>query len=284
MELSEVTVQTTASLRLPWQETLVLPVGDLQLGAPGCDIDRFKRHMEWGMEHGAYFLGMGDYVDVASPSNRQAIRSIDVYDSVTEQLEEGAAAKVGQFLDLVRGSEGRWLGLLEGHHFWPFMDGTTSDVRIAQQLRAPFLGTCAFVRLRFADKSNHKLTCTIWCHHGSGSGSAQAAPLTKLERLVGWFEADIYLMGHYSRKGALPVSRLYMADGGRLRHKKLILASTGGFVKAYDQGSRVSSPYARGGYAERGLMTPTALGGVGLYIRPARDSNGNARLDLTAEV
>ena len=71
-----------------------------------------------------------------------------------------------------------------------------------------------------------------------------------------------------------------MTDKGKLRHKKVILAATGGFVKAYEQGAKVGGVNARGGYAERGLMPPTALGGVGLYIRPARNSDGSTRLDL----
>ena len=283
MELIQATVNTVAAKRLPWREVLVLPVGDLQLGAPGADLDRFKRHIQWGIEHDAYFLGMGDYVDVASPSNRQALKAAHVYDSVEEALEEVAANAVEKFLSLTKGSEGRWLGVLEGHHFWPFMDGTTSDTRIASALKAPFLGTCAFVRLKFADDSQHRITCTIWAHHGEGSGATQAAPLNKLERIVTAFDADVYLIGHYSRKSTAPMSRLYMTDKGTLKHKKLILAATGGFVKAYEQGSKLQGR-ARGGYAERGMMTPVALGAPVLYIRPARNSDGSTRLDLNCEV
>ena len=68
MELIQATVDTVAAKRLPWREVLVLPVGDLQLGAPGADLDRFKRHIQWGIEHDAYFLGVGGFADLSPPS------------------------------------------------------------------------------------------------------------------------------------------------------------------------------------------------------------------------
>ena len=61
MEISVDIPKTTASWSLPMEEVRLLPIGDLQYGTDGFDRDRFERHISWGMDVGAYFVGMGDY-------------------------------------------------------------------------------------------------------------------------------------------------------------------------------------------------------------------------------
>ena len=290
MELVESVVETKASASLPWEETLIMPLGDIQLGAEGCDESKLRGYIEWGMKHGAYFLGMGDYVDVASPSNRQVLRSANLYDSVQDALEEAADSAVQRFLKLVKGTEGRWLGLLEGHHYFEFQDGTTSDTRIAQALKAPFLGSCAFLRLKFAgrSKSQGRTGCTIWCHHGQGGGSKVSAPLNKLENLMHAFDADVYLIGHQHKLVAAPIDQLYMTQKKpyTIKHRTKIIACTGSFLRGYTAGSK-RGLRAQGGYVEKKMLTPVALGGVMLHIRPVRTQVGGreeTRLDLNIEL
>lgn len=276
MEIAEIAVETVASATLPWDETILMAMGDFQYGAQGCDIDRIQRDVEWGMKHGAYFLGMGEYLDIASPSNRMKIKTAGFYDSTIDALEEIAQKKGEEFLALVKGSEDRWIGLLEGHHLYEFQDGTTSDTRIAQALRAPFLGTCAFIRLRFARNKHSRVTATIWAHHGAGGGQKAAAPLNKLENLMPYFDADIYLIGHQHKKVGAPIDQLYMTKKRPydIRHRTKIIAGTGGYLKGYWKGSKVGGGfYPRGGYVERGMRNPVALGCVVLYIRPVHKGN-----------
>ena len=89
MELAN--VETLAGRKLPFRETVIIPIGDLQLhldsegGTGPCDFDRFKEVIEWGVENDAYYIGMGDFVDFASPSNRAKMQASiaggDFYDS-----------------------------------------------------------------------------------------------------------------------------------------------------------------------------------------------------------
>ena len=289
MEFTECVPQTRKALTLPWQETLVMPVGDVQLGAQGVATERLQRHIQWGLEQGAYFLGMGDYVDVMSPSNRAAWRSVKRYDSVTNAMTEKAEEHLAEFLRLVDGSAGRWLGLLEGHHYFDFEDGTTSDTRICQALGAPFLGTCAAVILRFhREHSNSSLRCIIWAHHGVGSSKRQAGPLNKLEDVMGWFEADVYLMGHMTKKPAAPKPRLYVSATPpyHLVAKKKYIAGTGGFYEGYLAGSLdPTHKRPQGGYVEQKLLDPVAMGGIVVKIRPVHSSGADGdRLDLNVEI
>ena len=313
MEIISTRVDTQKALYLPLEETVIMPVGDIHYSGGGdndpCDVDRFKRHLEWGMKRKAYFLGMGDGLDIMSPSNRKALLRADLYDSTQDLIENMGGALVEKFLQLVKGTEDRWLGWLQGHHYYEFEDGTTSDTRICQALRAPFLGDCAFVRLNFIGpvgpeaaarrtekqgarpivaKRNIKAGCTIWCHHGTGGGRLVSAPLNLLEHVIKVFEADIYLIGHQHKKVAAPMDRIYVNWRTRspsLRHRRVIIACTGGFLRGYMQGIRRQGR-SQGTYVEKRLLSPTALGGIAIYARPRRDTREGMdryHLDLGVE-
>ena len=149
MEIIDIMPETRRALTLPWEEVTICPIGDIQFGAQGVEADRLRRHIEWGLGQGAYFIGMGDYVDVMSPSNREAWRSVRRYDAMTQAMQEKAEEHIVGVLKLLEGTTGRWLGLLQGHHYFDFEDGTTSDTRLAAALKSPFLGTCGVMVLRF---------------------------------------------------------------------------------------------------------------------------------------
>jgi len=247
------------------------PIGDVQLaGKQGSNgLDHFKRHLDFVMnQENPWLFGLGDYVDVASPSGRQKIKSAAFYDSVEEALTDSAERHIDQFLDAVKGTEGRWIGMLEGHHFYEFSDGTTSDTRICQALKTNFLGTSAMFRIPVSrGRSTHTSLCTIWCHHGVGSGNRATAPVTKLETLMSGFDADIFVMGHMSKKAAAPIDQLFINKKGELDHRTKMLVGSGGFAQGYQQGSQSAAGNARGSYVEVGMMKPVALGAPVLYLQ-----------------
>jgi len=289
MELLDIEVTGRKALTLPWQEVQILPLGDVQLGSEGVAKKKLRNYIEWALDQkNVYFIGMGDYIDILSPSNRRAWQSAQLYESVRKGLEDKAQEYVSDFLELVKGSEGRWLGLVEGHHFFEFEDGTTSDTRIAQGLKTAFLGTCAFVRLRFkGDGHAGQLACTMWVHHGAGGGLTPHSPLARLLHVMHYFDADIYLIGHQTKKPAVKVPYLYMSSKPpyQLIAKHKILAGTGGFSEGYMQGSQSVSGRPQGGYVEQRMLSPVALGAVLLKIRPVYgDETRGDRLDINVEI
>ena len=282
MELVQHLIPTTSSDTLPWPEAMVMPIGDVQCGIPQCDEDRLRRHIEWGLEHNAFFLGMGDYADMANPTDRKKLISANLNDTTTQAITEKAEADVERFLSLVKGTEGRWLGLLQGHHYMTFSDGTTSDTRIAKVLNAPFLGDSAIVRLVLCHGTVAQpigVTCDIFVRHGSGSSTTEASALTKVYRDAAVWEADIYLHGHHHRKVATKKPRTYMDGGGILRHRNTIMAVTGSFLRGYLQSSQTNGR-AGGSYVEAMGLPPVTLGGIILYVRAAETNNGEGRLDI----
>ena len=67
MELSS--VEHLTNKPLDWKETLIIPIGDIQLqqNRDVVDLDRLREVIEYGVKHNAWFVGMGDFVDMESP-------------------------------------------------------------------------------------------------------------------------------------------------------------------------------------------------------------------------
>jgi hypothetical protein len=256
-------------------QILVMPVGDIQWAGMPQEIalGMLKRHIKWGVEQGAYFIGMGDYIDTFSPSNRARLTSAGLYDTAMKVTDKMTKDLVDEIYDeALAPSKGRWLGLLEGHHFNEFRDGTTTDQYLSQKLDAKFLGTSAYVRLSFHNGTKRGATL-IWCHHGVGGGGTMGGSLNKLENLAKSWEADIYLLGHDTKKVGAPidyVKPIFPNNGAppRLVHRTRIIARTGGFLKGYIPGNK-HGQVPRGNYVEQAMLNPVALGGVLVKITPA---------------
>ena len=258
-----------------------MPIGDVQCGVKACDEERLQRHVEWGLEHGAIFLGMGDYVDMAAPSDRTRLRKAGLYDTVTEAIAEKAEADIGRFLKLVSGSKGKWLGLLQGHHYMVFNDGTTSDTRIAKALDAAFLGDCAVVRIQLEDSG---VVADVLCHHGQGSTASEAGALTAVMKFgAGFGHADVVLNGHHHKKVATKKPRPYYDGAGHFTSRNTVYAVTGSFLRGYLSCSQ-SEGRPGGGYVEKRMLPPVALGGIVIRLRVKPSADGGERLDLDVEL
>lgn len=277
------------------EKILIMPIGDIQWSGRDSEVamGMLKRHVQWGVDKGAYFIGMGDYIDFMSPSNRARFQNAGLYDTTIKSVDDKARSLIEDlWLKVLKPSRGRWLGLLEGHHFHQYRDGTTTDQELAGLLDAPFLGSSAFVRLVLRMSKTRQAPVTIWCHHGVGGGGMLGAPLNKLEKLLTSWEADIYLMGHHHKKVAGPIDRIEPAWGGGRRgeaslvHRTKIIACTGSFLKGY-AANDADGKVPRGGYVEQKMLNPVALGGILVTIRPrwANTNDGSGWIpDLTVSL
>ena len=273
----------------------IMPLGDLQLDPKlrsrprAADIKRFRRAVDWGLANDAYFLGMGDYVDVASPSNRKVLDKArgDLYDNATDMLDEAAAQTQDELHELLADTRGRWLGLLSGHHLWDYRDGKpgNTDTRLADFLGCPHLGTSAFINVRFPPNGRHAApSFRIWAHHGLGGGKLLATPLNQLEHVLKAFEADLYFVGHHHKAVAAKYPILTTEGGERggaskLVHRDRILACTGSFLRGYLQGNKRGS-IAQGSYVEAGMMNPVSLGCVSVSCTPRYTRDGYSRVEF----
>jgi len=235
---------------------VVAPIGDFQWsGANGSTAqDHLKRHIDRCLALDAWFLGMGDYIDFMSPSNRARQKAAGLYDTAEDVLEDAAGSLVNEVFErFLTPTVGRWIGLLEGHHFFEF-GGRTSDMLLAEKLKTKHLGSSCFAHLK-------PCGVTLWAHHGQGGGMLPSAPLNKLYHVAAGLEgADVYLMGHTTKASAVRLSRPQPTWGktSDLVHRDIFLVNTGGFSKSSVVGHRRGN-IPRGDYAEQGMMTPSPL-------------------------
>ena len=276
---------------------LIIPLGDIQWTGNDNDVAVriLKETIEYGMDHNAVFIGMGDYIDYSSPSNRQALRSAGLYDNALMVHENAAIWLVDDLYDkILKPTKNRWLGLLEGHHYSNLQSGITTDQLLCQKLGTKFLGSCAMVGLHYTADNNSRLTVNIWCHHGQGSGLKPGTPINKLDNIVADWEADIFLMGHMTKQAAAPIQRLYPywpRDDGKappsLRHKTKLLVGTGGYGKGYIEHSKQGLT-PRGTYVEIGMMRPASLGSPRIWVKPYKErynlSDGSKSHHLACEL
>ncbi len=250
------------------QQMILMPIGDIHEGSPGWPQKKVVAHLKWGMDRGAIFLGMGDYFDFVSISQRTIMHQFR--DSTKEQLDDMMRSRIQSFLDLIKFTKGHWIGMLEGHHYWQFSGGLTSDQFLCAGLDCHFLGTSALVRIDQHIPKHQEADCLIYCHHGMGAGRTLGGKLNRVEELLKIIEADIYLMAHVHTKISDPLDRQYISPDNIHHHRTKLLARTGGFQRGYVSTSprSLTKPAfdSRGTYIEKATMTPTSLGGLAIGI------------------
>lgn len=266
-----------------------MPIGDIQYtGRKGTTaLDTLHRHIDACLAAKGWFIGLGDYIDFASPSNRQRLKGAALYDTADQVISDKAADLTQELFDVaLRPTVGRWLGLLEGHHWSPLTTGETTDQMLCRLLQTTFLGTSAIVRLVFQCREMRG-NLTLWAHHGSGGGMKCAAMLNKLENIAPyWGGVDVFLVAHATKLATAPINRVTPRWAGRGRpeliHRKIYFVACGGFAKAYTGGDTVGAT-PRGGYAEQRMLNPAVLGAPTIRIVP-RIRDGVWSPDVSVEV
>jgi hypothetical protein len=280
---------------VPWKPMDVWFIGDIQWSGDveTIALEHLNRTIAQALEaekHGTTvrFIGMGDYIDFASPSNRARLRAADLYDNAVDIIEQKALSLTHEIYEkALKPTKGKWLGLVEGHHLYELRHGDTTDMRLCEMLDAPFAGTTGVVNLTFRlPNGQSKIPVTIWFAHGVGNGQTGYYPLSRLEKKAAeWEQVDVFAMGHTTKMAAEYQNKVYPRWGGRgeadLSHRKVILLGTGGYSKCYVVGA-MQGRVPRGGYAERGMMNAAIIGSPVLHIRP-RISEGRLSVDISAE-
>lgn len=261
---------------VPFEPMNIMVLADIQwAGWNGpTATGTLKKAIQRGVDNKCKFLGGGDYIDFMSPSNREEYQRARIYDTARNVMSEKADELIRElYHEFLTLTHGQWLGLVEGHHFFEFPEGDTSDKRLCKMLGgARFLGTSGYIGLAFqrAD-SRAGITVNIWLHHGAGSCQTAAGQISKLERLAGSFEADVFVMAHYTQKPQGECERVYPVWKGipHLKHKVIKLVGAGGFGRGYQVGCK-HGKIPRGNYVERAAMRPTVLGAPIIRITPER--------------
>jgi hypothetical protein len=266
------------------QHSILMPMGDMHYGVADFPTERLKTNTQWAIDRGCLFLGMGDYLDFASATQRNITNSLR--GATSEQIDDMVKIVIEEFYKILEPTTGKWIGLLEGNHRWTFQDATTADQYLCSLLKCDFLGTSAVIRANptNAPRGHYEADTVIFAHHGIGSSRKLGGHLNRVEDLLAWIDADIYLMGHSHAKIFAPLDFQYITPDGIHTHRTKLIARTGSWYKGYSSGAPLPLTEAgyksRGTYIEAQAYMPTALGspcfGIGFekingskYYKPA---------------
>ena len=261
---------------IPQESIILRPVSDLQVGAPGCDLERFKRWFDEGLQLGAYFYGVGDYVDDASPSGRKKIRNADFYDSTVNDLEESAMRRYEEVRDLFKQAGDHWLFLLGGHHYYQFEDGRMTDIMLAEALGCPFLGTSTVFQLNLQRQAHSAQHCQVFAHHGERAFKRPDLGLAYIERDIApaWPTVDIFTIAH-SHLAATQKVELMVPKYGKhpaIKGKQRLYSLSGAWMKGYVVGNQRGGRPS-GTYVEQQLLRPNSIGGVTIRVESVHTGN-----------
>jgi hypothetical protein len=268
----------------------LVPFGDLHFDSPAFCQDTWAEFRKRLAKNNpvTYYLGMGDYVDGYSTSERRVIYSDSLHESTRRRQEDDDKLRVTTLANQLKPIKGRIIGLLGGNHYQSYMDGSTSDMLLARKLETRYLGVCAAIRVsiecvqRTGSKGGpHGVTFDIFAHHGRGGGVTAGGKFNSVEKMANHADADIYLMGDNHARGAFPLGdRLYLvndpSNGVVLKARKRWIGRTGSFLRGYEPG--VAS------YVVDGCMPPANLGWIEFEITPTRGTSHSGSRPMGVDI
>jgi hypothetical protein len=248
------------------------PIGDLQFGAAGFNDGLWEELVDL-VTHDpmALTIGMGDYSDHWRPTNQAKLAGVMANDKeFKESFDEMYRTHNRKIYDKISKvfKKGRCLGLLSGHHEYTYSSGITSTQELCEWLGVPYLSELGVIRLVFKDpnpRSMRHWRTKIHAQHGQGGSSFINSDVPNIERKTAPFwNADIFLRGHSTKKWAAPIPMMDITSNGtpRLVEKTKWMVNTGGFMKGYIEGQPT--------YVSRSNMPPASLGYVVVHLRLER--------------
>ena len=254
--------------------------GDVHYGAPLHATDKFNEFCAWAKQlpPSTLFLGMGDYLDFASTSERGLLSRPEIHESTRATIDSMAHTLETEFMHKIDFMKGRLVGMLEGNHEWAHMDGTTTTMRLCQALRTEWLGVSAFIRLNFRYAGAYK-PIDVFAHHGKGAARLVGGSLNRVQQMAEAAEADIYLMGHDHKRSVGVASKLYLDHKCSIKERRQLFMRTGSFLKAYQKDTA--------SYIVDLAASPSNLGSVRVMMTPHRPTAQGKKsfvVDLEAAV
>ena len=207
-------VEVECELNKPFK---IIPFGDVHRDSNMHCSDYWGRFLDHAKrQDNALFLGMGDYTDGCSTSERIVLNSPALHETTTANFQKAALGVAETLADELEFMRGKLIGMLGGNHYFQFNSGDTTDHILSAHLGTKFLGVCSFIRLSvlLKDRPACRHCIDIFAHHGLGGGRLAGSTFNTVERMQSVAEADIYLMGHDHNLGCIPAkSRLVLTKG-----------------------------------------------------------------------
>ena len=214
----------------------VIFLGDVHYGSPQCDVERFKRMVDYCVKSNTPVLLMGDLIELAT---RHSVGS-----GVYEQEFPGQT-QYEQMVEWLRplANKKLILGSLAGNHEDRayVLSGVDVAKAICRELSIPHLGHACW-NLFSVGSQNY----SIYSLHGRSGARFDGTALLALERLAAPFHCDVVCMGHMHKIVSSSILMQMVRNGQVVEHKKHLVI-TGSYLKY-------------GGYAKTFGLPPSKLG------------------------
>lgn len=228
------------------------------------DCDRIRRIRN------KYFIKTGDVFEALSTSERHAFNTAGLHDSNRTRWEREYAKEIDDYVKQADFQVGKTLAVFGGNHYFQFYDGTTSDMALASKLKAPYIGCSGYLVLLLKTISSTHVV-KIFVHHGKSSGRRAGSAFNALEDASSYFaDADIIVMGHDHKAGAMKISSLNCDRGNgawKVKSKDRIIGRAGSYLKAYEPGVK--------SYSVDAMYRPSSLGFLQIVLTPIRRQGDN---------
>lgn len=259
----------------------IIPFGDIHRESEAFAHEEWEAFLSYAKKQkNTYFLGMGDYCDGCSTSERQILGHAGLHDSTKATMKGVYKGVVKTLANELSFMKGNIIGMLGGNHFYELENGENTDHVLSHALGARYLGCTALVRLQitFPDRPKAAVALDIFANHGKGGGRTVGATFNSIEDMQKVADADIYCMGHTHSKGTMPsFPRMRLVPTGRggvtVRARQPFLGRTGSFLKTYESGKKA--------YGVDALYPGCSLGAIEFEVTPVRIcKDGLDRIEL----
>jgi predicted phosphodiesterase len=256
------------------------PLGDIHKFAPLHSAERWEETLSKARDRGgdAYLIGMGDYLDFMSSSERSAYIKSEFHDSSVQRIERMVDEDTRAFASDLSFFDNRIIGLIGGNHDFTFARGENSTQTLCRLLNTKYLGVVACIRLKFAYE-NHVAHIDVYAHHGKGAARLLGGSLNRLCQVAESFDCDLFLMGHDHKDpaGKNPRMKLSEAVGNlALVERTQLFVRTGSFLRGYIDGEA--------SYVADAAMNPSYIGATEVSFIPSRPRNTTLRIEMHATI
>ncbi len=270
-------VFTTHTVEFTGRELELFIFGDIHRDTNSCDSERWLKYIQYTKtfdQKKCLYLGMGDYNDFASTSEKKKLNSAGLHETTLDKFDRMAKSDINKLCKEMEHMKGKVIGLIDGNHSWKFANGQTSDEYMAEVMQTKSLGFLSYIRINIKDPLRKKVSkdFDIVACHGKAGGKLIGTSINQVDDLRKIFPmASMFVQGHDHKLSSTPAVVLYAEqspNGGIIiKQNEQRLCRSGSFKKTYQQGE---SSYEIGR-----LYQPSILGGLHATINLTRTTNVN---------
>ena len=266
---------TVTKFKIPFerygQEIALLPFSDVHYGAYNHDANNWGRMLEkckqLSKEMPVYYIGGGDYIDLASTSERKIFGDDKIHDTSRRSIDDMAKKITQEYIEQISFMKDKTIGMIEGNHHFRYESGQTNTMDICKALNTKYLGGVSLIRILFEyQRGNSSLCLDVYNHHTAGSkgaGRREGSSLNNLENMMQVVDADIYLAGHDHKFNLALPSTIYLDHQMNIKERERMLVRTGSFQKGWMPD--------HSGYVPTFNGRPNYLGCPLIILSPTRD-------------